>query len=48
MRSWPITSVLRLTEQVERMRRTQARIINLRTLMELDIGKGSASRTLWC
>jgi cytochrome c oxidase subunit 2 len=26
-----------VTEQVERMRRTQARIVNLRTVMELDI-----------
>jgi cytochrome c oxidase subunit 2 len=36
-----------LTEQVERLRRTQARIINLRTVMELDIKeKGDASQYL--
>ena len=37
-----------LTEQVERLRRTQARIINLRTVMELDIKeKGEASQYLY-
>jgi cytochrome c oxidase subunit II len=37
-----------LTEQVERLRRTQARIVNLRTVMELDIKeKGSASQYLY-
>jgi cytochrome c oxidase subunit 2 len=37
-----------MTEQVERLRRTQARIINLRTVMELDIKeKGEASQYLY-
>ena len=37
-----------LTEQVERLQRTQARILNLRTVMELDIKeKGSASQYLY-
>lgn len=37
-----------MEEQVERLRRTQARIVNLRTLMELDIKqKGSASQYLY-
>jgi cytochrome c oxidase subunit 2 len=37
-----------LTEQVERLQRTQARIVNLRTVMELDIKeKGSASQYLY-
>jgi cytochrome c oxidase subunit 2 len=37
-----------VTEQVERLRRTQARIVNLRTVMELDIKeKGSASQYLY-
>lgn len=36
-----------MTEQVERLRRTQSRIINLRTVMELDIKeKGEASQYL--
>jgi cytochrome c oxidase subunit 2 len=37
-----------MEEQVERLRRTQARVVNLRTLMELDIKqKGSASQYLY-
>jgi cytochrome c oxidase subunit 2 len=37
-----------MEEQVERLRRTQARIINLRTLMDLDIKqKGTASQYLY-
>lgn len=37
-----------MTDQVERLRRTQARIINLRTVMDLDIKeKGEASQYLY-
>jgi cytochrome c oxidase subunit 2 len=37
-----------MEEQVERLRRTQARIVNLRTLMDLDIKqKGTASQYLY-